>query len=47
MNNNGVKKEFNGVIVAFHGKEEVCLTDLWRAAGSPENKDPKYWLRTE
>lgn len=25
----------------------LSLTDLWRAAGSPENKDPKYWLRQE
>jgi hypothetical protein len=44
---NLIKMEFNGVMVAFRGSEEVSLTDLWRAAGSPENKDPYYWLRTE
>jgi hypothetical protein len=42
-----VKMDYNGVSVAFEGKEKVSLTDLWRAAGSPENKEPYEWLRTE
>lgn len=42
-----VKKEFNGVEVSFKGTEEVNLTDLWRAAGSPENKNPYEWERKE
>lgn len=25
----------------------VCLTDLWRAAGSPLNKEPYKWLRSD
>ena len=35
-----IKVDYNGVSVAFEGKEMVNLTDLWRAAGSPELKDP-------
>jgi hypothetical protein len=42
---NLIKMEFNGVMVAFHGKDEVNLTDLWRAIGSPENKEPRQWVR--
>lgn len=42
-----IKVDFNGVSVAFQGTEEVCLTDLWKAAGSPENKDPTQWIRSE
>lgn len=41
-----IKVDYNGIEVAFQ-KDEVCLTDLWRAAGCPENKDPRQWLRTE
>lgn len=25
----------------------MSMTDVWRAAGSPENKEPKNWLRSE
>ncbi len=28
-------------------KKRICLTDLWRAIGSPENKRPVDWLRTD
>lgn len=28
-------------------EEMLCLTDLWRAAGSPENKAPYQWSRYE
>jgi hypothetical protein len=27
------------------GREQLSLNDLWRAAGSPPNKDPRQWLR--
>lgn len=42
---NLIRMEFNGVLVTFKGKEEVNLTDLWRAIGSPENKEPRQWVR--
>lgn len=25
--------------------EMLCLTDMWRAAGSPKNQDPRNWIR--
>ena len=25
----------------------ISLTDLWKAAGNPKNKEPKYWLRND
>ena len=40
-----VKRDFNGVEVAFQGKEMINLTDLWKAAGRPVNQDPYKWLR--
>lgn len=43
---NLVKHDFNGVEVAFKGKEMINLTDLWKASGSPNNQDPAQWLRT-
>jgi len=27
------------------GTDYICLNDLWRAAGSPENRTPYEWLR--
>jgi hypothetical protein len=42
-----IRVEFNGIEVAFKGMDQVSLTDLWRAAGSPSNKEPAQWLRTE
>lgn len=36
--------EFGGMIVRRDG-DLVCLTDLWRAAGSPDNKQPYEWQR--
>jgi len=36
--------EFNGMVVRRDG-ELMCLTDLWRAAGSPERNRPADWLR--
>jgi len=44
---NLVKKEFNGVEIAFHGKKEVNLTNLWKAVGGTESKDPHNWIRFE
>jgi hypothetical protein len=36
---------YEGVPVAFEQDcSAVCLTDIWRAAGSPENNDPSKWL---
>ena len=41
-------------IAIYHGTEirkdnegRVSLTDLWKAAGSDENKKPVLWLRQE
>ena len=39
---------YQGVIVAFERDYSmVCITDIWRAAGSPENLEPYEWLRGE
>ena len=42
---NIVKRDFKGISVAFEGKEKVSLTDLWKAADSPDNKNPNEWIR--
>lgn len=42
---NIIKREFNGIAIAFEGKEKVSLTDLWKSAGSPNNFQPAQWLR--
>ena len=42
-----IKKDFNGIAVAFEGKEKISLTDLWKAVGSPTNQEPWRWLETE
>jgi len=39
-----IKREFNGIQVAFEGKEKISLTDLWKAAGSPTNQEVWRWL---
>lgn len=40
--------EYNGVDVAINvSNEQMSLTDLWKAAGSPANKDPRQWKRKE
>jgi hypothetical protein len=32
--------------VKIRAREEMlCLTDLWRAAGSPDKKQPYEWAR--
>lgn len=36
---------YNGHRIAFDDDRFVNLTDMWRAAGSPENKDPAQWRR--
>lgn len=39
--------------IAYHGitirdrDEMLSLTDMWKAAGAPENKDPRFWARQE
>lgn len=39
---------YEGVPVAFtQDKAAICLTDVYRAAGSPANQEPARWLRTE
>jgi len=43
---NIVTHNFNGISVAFQGKEMINLNDLWRAAGSPQNQDPRQWIRS-
>ena len=40
---NIIKREFHGIQIAFEGKEQVSLTDLWKAAGSPANQEPWRW----
>ncbi len=42
-----VKRDFNGVEIAFEGKEKISLTDLWKASGKSEGRDPHNWARFE
>ena len=42
---NIIKRDFHGIQIAFEGKEQVSLTDLWKAAGSVDNKNPNEWAR--
>jgi len=42
-----IKRDFNGVEVAFQGTEMISLTDLWIASDKDENRAPKYWRRKE
>ena len=37
---------FNGNIIRRHDFEFLCLTDMWRAAGSLVGRQPSHWLRT-
>lgn len=39
-----IKKEFNGVEIAFHGKKEINLTDLWKASGASKENRPSDWV---
>ena len=36
---------YQGVEVTFDEKKLINLTQMWRAAGSPESKDPREWRR--
>jgi len=43
-----LKKAVAKIIANIHYEGEiVSLTDLWKAAGSPKNKGPKFWLRID
>ena len=44
---NIIKRDFHGIQIAFEGKEQVSLTDLWRAASGSESQEPKFWLRQD
>lgn len=37
---------FNGAVIRDRN-EFLCLTDMWRAAGSPDGKKPSNWLRSK
>jgi hypothetical protein len=37
--------KYNGVTVEAHGDGMYCLTDMWKAVGSPANKSPYEWSR--
>jgi len=37
---------YEGVDVLFDDARFISLTDMWRAAGSPANKSPKYFRET-
>ncbi|PJI56022.1 hypothetical protein CTI14_00380 [Methylobacterium radiotolerans] len=38
--------DYRGAII--HERHEMLsLTDMWKAAGSPENREPFNWLRKE
>jgi hypothetical protein len=40
-----IKREYNGMAIAFEGKEKISLTDMWKAAGGQDNKNPVEWIR--
>lgn len=42
---NIIKRDFHGIQIAFEGKEQVSLTDLWKASGGDQNQSPTEWLR--
>jgi hypothetical protein len=42
-----VAMEYAGVRILFNDKMLVNLTQMWEAAGRPENKDPRQWRRKE
>ena len=44
---NIIKRDFHGIQIAFEGKEQVSLTDLWRAAGSERTNAPNFWTEQE
>jgi hypothetical protein len=44
---NIIKRDFHGIQIAFEGKEQVSLTDLWKAAGSPASQDVEHWFRND
>ncbi|RCL00946.1 MAG: hypothetical protein JSC189_001039 [Candidatus Tokpelaia sp. JSC189] len=37
---------YNGLLIHEKG-EKLCLTDMWRAAGSNETQRPNDWLNQE
>ena len=40
--------EYNGATVRVRAEDNwINLTDLWKAAGSPKNKDTREWLRQD
>lgn len=41
----GVVFSHNGVDIPFDGNRLVDLTAMWRAVGTPSNKEPKEWRR--
>lgn len=44
--NRGVAIAYNGVVI--HDRADtLSLTDMWKAAGSPENREPYNWARFE
>jgi KilA-N domain len=45
MANDIVTLQRNGFAVEFSKTELTSLTQLWRMAGSPENKNPSQWKR--
>lgn len=43
---NAVALVYNGVQISQTG-EELCLTDMWKAANAPRHKEPYNWERKE
>jgi len=44
---NIIKRDYNGIQIAFEGKEKISLTDLWKAAGSERTSAPNFWIEQE
>jgi hypothetical protein len=44
---NVIKLEFGGNAVRHSEDKFLCLTDMWRAAGSDLSKQPFEWIRSQ
>lgn len=44
---NIISRDYNGISIAFHGKEMINLTHLWKASGSNRYANPYEWSRKE
>lgn len=44
---NIISRDYNGISIAFHGRDNISLTDLWKAAGSVRTQSPNFWINQD